>query len=636
MSNCGCPNAHDKRDNKKLWLWIFLARLIVSLALILVFIFVAAPLYVELPVFILAYSLVGFEVVWSALKNITRGKIFDENFLMSVASIAAFAIGEFTEAVALMIFFGVGALFQEMAVERSKKNIAKLMDIRPDHAHIRKGHEIIEIDPKEIKVGDIVVVRPSEKIALDGVIIKGNSFLDTKAITGEPIPRSVNVGDEVLSGTINTESVLEIKVTKPYGESTVAKILDLVQNASEKKSKSEKFITKFAQVYTPIVVLTAIAVALLPPLLSFGTYSEWLYRAIVFLVISCPCALVVSIPVGVFGGIGGSARNGTLIKGGNYLEALNQIKVVAFDKTGTLTKGVFEVSEIITNGISENELLELTAIAEQHSNHPIAKSILAHYGKKITQTADITEKSGMGIIAKFNGKTIHAGNQKLLSSIGLDDLQFYTQTTVYVALNKKYIGCILISDKIKETTKQAIAELGLVGITRTIMLTGDNETTAKEVAKELGITEYYANLLPQDKVTEFEKIKAGTTDKVAFVGDGMNDAPVLTRADIGIAMGGIGSDASIESADIVLMNDDIGKIAVAKKIARKTKRIIVQNICLALGVKAAVMGLAFFGLAWIWLAIFADVGVALLAILNATRCLKKGKRCRQAADGLLL
>jgi Cd2+/Zn2+-exporting ATPase len=487
---------------------------------------------------------------------------------------------------------------------------------------VKRGNNTEVVHPSGINVGDIIVVRAGEKIALDGNIISGKSFLDTRAITGESVPRRVNTGDSVLSGTINNESTLEIKVTKPFAESTVSKILELVEHAADKKTKSERFITRFARIYTPIVMLCAIAVAVLPPLVGLGTFGTWVYRAVSFLVISCPCALVISIPLGILGGLGGAARSGVLIKGGNFLDDLNEVTTVVFDKTGTLTQGVFEVTTVAPTGISADELLELAAVAEQNSNHPIAKSILTHYGHNVKVKADTTEKSGMGIIAKCARGTILAGNAKLMATVGVNNLPTFPQTTVHIALDKKYVGYILIADKAKDNIRTALSGLAAVCVTRTVMLTGDNETTAASIAGELGLSDYRAELLPADKVTEFENIKANNVNKVAFVGDGINDAPVLASADIGIAMGGIGSDAAIESADIVIMDDDIGKLATAKKIARKTKRIVVQNIVLALSIKVAVMALSALGITSILMAIFADVGVALLAILNATRALK--------------
>lgn len=613
VGNCSCCGGeNEKKRNLKL----FLARLVFALGLSITFLIIDVSIYVKLPVFIFAFLIAGFEVFWNAVKDITSGNFFDEHFLMTVAAIAAFIIGEYFEAVTLMVFFGVGDLLQELAVKKSRSNIAKLMDIRPDSANLKKGDSIVQVHPSEVYVGDIIVVKPGEKIALDGEVVYGESFIDTKAITGESVPRRVKVGSEILSGTINNESVIEIRVTKVFAESTVSKILELVQNASDKKSKSEKFITKFAKVYTPIVIVMALTVAFLPPLLGFNTFEYWMYNAISFLVISCPCALVVSIPVGVFGGIGGAARNGILIKGGNFLEDLCKVTTVAFDKTGTLTQGTFEVVE--TN--LTDDIMELVATAEQHSSHPIAKSILVHFGRGIEKKADITERGGLGIIAKIGKQDARAGNRKLMAEIGINDLPAFPQTTVYVAVDKKYAGYILIADRLKNDIQESVSAIKAQGIYRTVMLTGDNEETAKHIAEEVGI-EYRANLLPQDKVAEFERIKFESSGKAAFVGDGINDAPVLKISDIGIAMGGVGSDAAIEAADIVIMNDDIGKVAIAKKVAKKARRIIMQNIILSLGIKAAVMVFAMFGLASILAAIFADVGVALLAILNATRCL---------------
>lgn len=626
MSDCSCGSCgHEKERN----LQLFLIRLIVAISIGLVILFVDASTYIELPVMLLALILAGFEVFWNAIKDIAKGKLFDEQFLMATAAIAAFAVGESFEAVMLLVFFGVGDLLQELAVKRARANIAGLMDICPDVAYVRRGENVVEVHPSEVGVDDIIVVKPGEKIALDGVVIKGESFVDTRAITGESVPRRVVAGDEILSGTINNDGVLEIKVSKIFAESTVSKILALVENAADKKSKAEKFITKFAKIYTPIVIALALCVALLPPLLGFGAFSVWIYRAINFLVISCPCALVISIPLGVFGGVGGAARNGILVKGGNFLEEFINVTTVAFDKTGTLTKGVFEVTEIAPSGVSKDELIELCAVAEQYSNHPIAKSVMDYYrrskNEKTLPKASITERSGMGIVAKTKGKTIHVGNRKLMAEIGVMGLPSFAQTTVHIAVNSEYIGYVLIADRLKDNIKDTIAELGNVGITKTVMLTGDNSAIASVVAAEAGVSDYRAELLPQDKVGEFEKLKAESKGRVAFVGDGINDAPVLALSDIGIAMGGVGSDAAIESADVVIMDDDIGKIAVAKRISRKTRKIIIQNIVLALGVKFAVMGFAFFGMVSIWLAMIADVGVALIAVLNAARALGKRK-----------
>jgi Cd2+/Zn2+-exporting ATPase len=601
---------------------------------ILICFVIMPPKAVEICVLGAMFVLAGAEVIWGAIGSVARGRFFGENFMMAVVGIAAFAIGEYMEGVAIMIFFGFGELFQDMAVEHSRRSVTKLLALRPDIVSVRRGNEIIQIDPKDVHIGETIIIGVGERVAIDGVCTAGETFLDTRAITGEPVPRAVAVGGEVLSGTVNTQSQIEVRVTKLFGESTVAKILDLVERASSKKSTSEKFITKFAKVFTPVIMVIAVLVALVPPLLHLGSFSTYVYRAVCFIAVSCPCALVMSIPLGIFGGIGGAARNGILIKGGNYLETLNSVTVAAFDKTGTLTKGVFEVSQVITNGITERDLLALVAGAEAHSPHPIAKSIIAHcksLGIIPLAAQNIKEISGKGVNAKIGDQTVCVGNKNFVENQGISPLPSYTKTSVYVLANGAYLGCILIADKVKDNAAAAIRELELVGIRETIMLTGDNEQSAKDVAGDLGITRYFANLLPQDKVAAFEKIKAETTGKIAFIGDGINDAPVLTRADVGIAVvGDLGNDAAVEAADIVLLQnktdalDDINKIALAKRIAKKTRRIIIQNIVLALGVKAAVMVLAFLGYTQIYLAIFADVGVALLAILNATRALRVG------------
>jgi len=555
-----------------------------------------------------------------------RRFLFNEKTMMGEVLVATLIIGMWHEAIAIALFFAVGEMCQDFAVRRSRKNITKLMDIRPDFANLKTGKEVRQVPPAEVQIGATIIVKPGERIPIDGVIISGQSYLDTRAITGESVPRLAQKGDTVLSGTINTESVLEIKTTKLFGQSTVSKILELVENAQSKKSKSEEFITKFARVFTPTIMIFAILVAVLPPLCGFGSYQTWVYRAVIFVAISCPCALVMSIPLGVFGGIGGAARNGILIKGGNYLESLNRINAIAFDKTGTLTKGVFEVSQVnLTGKLTSNELIFLAANAEQHSPHPIAKSIIEYAKKTCPNFALVAtvarEKVGHGVQAKVNGKNVLCGNAGFVRDFIQNGAEQFNQTAVYIVVENEYVGNILISDKTREETAGAIADLRSVGIGKIVMLTGDNEQTAKTVASDLGI-DYRAGLLPADKVAEFEKIKAENPDlRVAFVGDGMNDAPVLTRADVGIALGGISTDAALEAADIVLMNDDLGKIATAKRIAKKTRHVIIQNICLALGIKATVMVLAFFGFAHIWAAVFADVGVALMAILNATRCL---------------
>lgn len=602
-----------------------------SLGIIITILFSILPTSdtVKLIAFLIAYAIVGFEILLTAGKNILKGQVFDENFLMGFASLGAFIIGEHVEAIAVLVFYGVGELLQDMAVNKSRKNIESLMDIRPDYANKLNYGNVTVVAPEEVATGDIILVKPGEKVPLDGLIMKGSSFVDTRALTGESVPREVYVGDLVLSGSINTSGVLEVEVSKTFGESTVAKILEMVQNAGSKKAESEKFITKFARYYTPAVVFSAVAVALVPPLFGLGSFTDWLYRALSFLIISCPCALVISIPLSFFGGIGGGAKQGILIKGGNYLDSLKQVDTIVFDKTGTLTKGVFDVSNVCpVNGTDEETLISYAAIAENHSTHPIAKSILTYYNKykKSEQipVAQITELAGYGIVAEYNNDVIYAGNEKLMSKYEINsDKVKASGSIVHIALNQTYLGYILISDELKSDAKELAATLKQLGVRKTVMLTGDHNNTAKEIAELCKIDEYQAELLPQDKVTWFEKYKeeANSMGKIIFVGDGINDAPVLAGADIGIAMGGIGSDAAIEAADVVIMNDDIGKIATAIKIARKTKQIVIQNIIFALGFKLLIMILAFFGVTSIWFAIFADVGVALIALVNAMRAM---------------
>ncbi|WP_426351350.1 heavy metal translocating P-type ATPase [Alloiococcus sp. CFN-8] len=578
--------------------------------------------------FFLSYLLAGGEVVLRAFKNIIRGQVFDENFLMTIATIGAFAIGEYPEGAAVMLFYQIGELFQDMAINRSRKSISDLMDIRPDYANLLVNGETVKVSPEEVRVGDIIVVKPGEKVPLDGVIVQGHSMVDTSALTGESVPREVEKGNDVLAGFINNNGVINIKVAKSFGESTVTKILDLVQNASGRKAPTENFITKFARYYTPIVVITAALLAVIPPIIIPGaSFSDWLYRGLVFLVISCPCALVVSIPLGFFGGIGGASKNGILIKGSNFLEALNDVETVVFDKTGTLTKGVFKVSKISPyNGFKEDELLEYTAMAESYSNHPIATSIISAYGKEVDKklVKEYEEIAGHGTKAMVKGKEILAGNKRLMESQNISyQRQEKPGTVVYIAIDKKYAGYILIADELKEDSKEAIRRLKDLGIKRTIMLTGDNRMVAHSIAESLGLDEVHSELLPQDKVSKFEEIAEGSTSKrrVAFVGDGINDAPVLARADIGIAMGGLGSDAAIEAADIVIMNDEPDKIGEALMIAKNTRKIVWQNIVFALGVKAIVLIMGAMGMASMWAAVFADVGVALIAVLNAMRVL---------------
>ncbi len=611
----------------------YLIRLGIAVAITLFVSLVKLPSIINISLLILAYLLAGYEILWSAAKNIRRGKVFDENFLMGIASLGAFFIGETVEAIAVLVFYGIGELLQDMAVHRSKKNITGLMDIRPDYANLMNGDSISVVSPEQVTVGDVILIKPGERVPLDGVITKGNSFLDTRALTGESVPREVLPGDNVLSGTINTSGVIEVEVTKSYGEATVSKILELVQNAGSKKSQSEKFITKFARYYTPIVVYSAVAVAILPPLLGFGAFSDWLYRALSFLIISCPCALVISIPLSFFGGIGGGAKQGVLIKGGNYLDALKQVDTIVFDKTGTLTKGVFKVVKVApTDRVSSEELLKLAAIAENHSLHPIAKSIKAFYEKTYPgmaiEAAQITEIAGHGVVAEYNGRIIYAGNDKLMHKYNIEVPEVKTiGSIVHVSADNHYLGYLLIADELKEGVKETITQLKQYGVKRTVMLTGDHNNVAKEIAELCGVDEYQAELLPQDKVSWFERIQSEVTGKgkIVFVGDGINDAPVLAQADIGIAMGGVGSDAAIEAADVVIMNDEISKIATAMKIARKTKSIVTQNIIFALGVKLLIMILAFFDITSIWFAIFADVGVALIALFNAMRAMRVQK-----------
>ena len=583
--------------------------------------------WLQIALFIISYIIVGGDVVKRAVKNIFKGQVFDENFLMSIATIGAFFIGEYPEGVAVMLFYQVGELFQSYAVGKSRKSIASLMDIRPDYANVKKGDELVKVDPDEVQIGDIIVIKAGEKIPLDGKVIEGSSMIDTSALTGESVPREVEVGSDILSGCININGVITAEVTKEFGESTVSKILDLVENASSKKSNSEQFITKFARYYTPVVVIIAVFLAIIPPLVIDGaTFSDWIYRALAFLVVSCPCALVISIPLSFFGGIGGASKKGVLVKGSNYLEALAETEIVVFDKTGTLTKGVFNVQEIHPEGVSKEELLELTAHAESYSNHPISLSLKRAYSKEIDngRISDVEEISGHGVIATVDGKKVMAGNIKLMKMM---DIPYFKGeligTIVHVAVNNKYIGYIVIADEVKEDSAQAIKELKAANIKQTVMLTGDNKSIGSKVAKELGLDKVYAELLPADKVEKLEELfsQKSKKGKLAFVGDGINDAPVLARADIGIAMGGLGSDAAIEAADVVIMTDEPSKIATTMKISKKTLKIAHQNIVFAIGIKIIVLILSAFGITTMWAAIFADVGVTILAVLNAFRAL---------------
>ena len=578
--------------------------------------------------YIIAYLIVGLEIVWKAIKNIFRGKVFDEHFLMAVATIGAFAIGEFPEAVAVMLFYQVGELFQDYAVDKSRKSITNLMDIRPDIAFVKRNGNIEKVSPEDVKIGENIVVKPGEKIPLDGIVVDGNSMVDTSALTGESLPREVNVGDKVLSGCINKNGLLTIKVEKEFGESTVSKILDLVENASSKKTKSENFITKFAKYYTPIVVIIAVLLAVIPPfLLNMGEFRDWLYRALTFLVVSCPCALVISIPLGFFGGIGGASKIGVLVKGSNYLEALASTEIVVFDKTGTLTEGVFEVQKVEPVGISQEELLKYATYAESNSNHPISVSLRNAYGKEIEQSKILyaEELAGRGVSSNVEGRGILIGNDKLMKEKNIS----YTPcneigTILYVAIDNKYAGYILISDKIKPDSFKAIKTLKANNIKETVMLTGDKKEVGEKVAEDLGLDKVYTELLPDGKVEKVEELMKDKSErgKLVFVGDGINDAPVLAISDIGIAMGGLGSDAAIEAADIVIMTDEPSKIGTAVKISKKTMRIVKQNIIFAIAVKVLVLILTAFGVSTMWEAVFADVGVSVLAIINSLRALR--------------
>ena len=592
-------------------------------------VFAKLPTLAELAFLIVAYVILGWDVVWQAVKNITRGQVFDEHFLMSVSTIGAFAIGEYPEAVAVMLFYQVGEFFQSLAVKRSRKSISDLMDICPDSATVKRNGVLQVVSPESVAVGEIIVVKPGEKIPLDGIVLDGESMLDTKALTGESVPRSIRKGDEALSGCINQSGLLTLKVTKSFGESTVSKITDLVENASARKAPTENFITTFARYYTPVVVGMAAVLAIIPPLVLGGGWSEWLRRGFVFLIVSCPCALVISIPLTFFGGIGAASKRGVLVKGSNYLEALNKVSVVVFDKTGTLTKGVFEVANIIpAAGYQKEQVLEYAAQAESYSNHPIAKSILATYGKPIDQKqfSDFEEISGHGISVMVQGKKILAGNSKLMESEKIAYAACDAAgTKFYVAADGSYVGCILIADEVKPDSKCAIAELKKIGVEKTVMLTGDDERIGKSVADELGLDAYYAQLLPDQKVEKLEMLdkQKRQGSKLAFVGDGINDAPVLARADVGIAMGGLGSDAAIEAADVVLMTDEPSKLVEAIDVAKATKRIVMQNIVIALGIKSVFLVLGALGMAGMWEAVFGDVGVTIIAVLNAMRILKK-------------
>ena len=577
--------------------------------------------------YLIPYGIIGWDVLWRAIRNIKNGQVFDENFLMSVATVGAFGCGEYPEAVAVMLFYQVGELFQSVAVDRSRKSISALMDIRPDYANIEQNGELVQVDPEEVSVGDVIVVKAGERVPLDGTVLEGTSSLDTAALTGESLPRDVQAGDEVVSGCVNLTGVLHVKVNKPFGESTVAKILDLVENSSSKKAKAENFITKFARYYTPAVVFAALALAALPPLLGMGPWLMWVQRALNFLVVSCPCALVISIPLSFFGGIGGASKQGILVKGGNYLEALAQAGIVVFDKTGTLTKGSFEVTAVHPQQVSEQELLELAALAERFSDHPISRSIQAacQSAPDPNRVTDAKEIAGHGVRAVVDGKTVLAGNQKLMDQfhIPFEDACHHVGTIIHVAVDGVYMGHIVISDQVKEGAQETLRDLKVAGMRKTVMLTGDSQAVGQAVARQLGLDEVHAELLPGDKVDQVERLlqSKGPKEQLVFVGDGINDAPVLSRADIGVAMGAMGSDAAIEAADIVLMDDDLKKLPVAVRIARKTLRIVRENIVFALAVKFLVLILSAVGVANMWWAVFADVGVSVIAILNSMRML---------------
>lgn len=604
-----------------------LARIIVAAVL-----FAAGGLlhlegWAELGVYLICYAVIGWDIVWKAITNILHGQVFDENFLMTIATVGALILGEHSEGVAVMLFYQVGEWFQSYAVSKSRRSITSLMDIRPDYANIEKDGKLIQVDPEDVQIGDTIIVKPGERVPLDGKIIKGSSTLDTSALTGESMPREVEAGMEVISGCINQTGILTIQTTKEFGESTVAKILDLVENASDKKGRMENFITRFARYYTPVVVFAALALAVLPPLVTGQAFSIWIYRALTFLVISCPCALVISIPLSFFGGIGGASKIGVLVKGSNYLEALAYTETVVFDKTGTLTKGSFAVTEIQANGMTDEELLELAAYAEDYSNHPISLSIQKAYGKKIdnSRITDVQEIAGHGVQAVIDGMTVLAGNAKLMEREHIP----YTAsnaigTVVYVAFDGRYAGCIVIADEIKADAPAAIKTLKAAGIRQTVMLTGDADAVGQDVARRLGLDRAYTELLPADKVDRVEELLKQKSERgmLAFVGDGINDAPVLARADVGIAMGALGSDAAIEAADVVLMTDEPSKIAAVMQIARKTIRISNENIVFALGVKFLVLILGAVGRANMWAAVFADVGVSVIAILNAIRAMR--------------
>ncbi len=606
-----------------------LIKIIISLLLVVISLLLKfdTELYSNI-LYVIAYIIVGYDIVLKAVRNIFKGKVFDENFLMTVATIGAFCIGEFPEAVAVMLFYQIGELFQSYAVDRSRKSVASLMDIRPDYANVYRENEIERVDPDEVNIGEIILVKPGEKIPLDGIVVDGESMLNTQALTGESVPRKVTVNDEVLSGCINNDGILKIKVSKEFEESTVSKILDLVENASSRKSKSENFISKFAKYYTPIVVIVSVALAVIPPLvIKEALFSDWLYRALSFLVVSCPCALVISIPLSFFGGIGAASKIGVLIKGSNYLEALASAEIVVCDKTGTLTEGVFKVQKIKAIGYSDDELLRYAAYAEGFSNHPISISLKQAYNKEINEklVTETQEISGKGVLAKVDGKMVLVGNEKIMKEYNIKfQKSEETGTIVYVAINDEFAGTILIADKIKEDSYKAVKLFKNNNVKKVVMLTGDRDNISESIANELNLDEYHAELLPQDKVSWVEKLmtQKSSGGKLIFVGDGINDAPVLALSDIGIAMGGLGSDAAIEAADVVIMTDEPSKIASSVQISKKTMRIVKQNIVFAIAVKIGVLIFSAFGVSTMWEAVFADVGVSVLAIVNALRVLR--------------
>ena len=609
-----------------------LIRIIAAVVLLIALAFVPAEGWLQFALYMIPYLVIGYDILKKAVKGILNRQVFDENFLMAVATIGAIALGDYKEGVAVMLFYQIGELFQSYAVGKSRRNISELMDIRPDYANVEQDGELVQVDPDEVEIGTVILVKPGEKIPIDGIVVEGASSLNTSALTGESLPREAKEGDEVISGCINMTGLLKIRTTKEFGESTVSKILELVENSSSRKSRSENFISKFARIYTPAVCYGAVALALIPPIVRMvfmglpADFGTWIYRALTFLVISCPCALVISIPLSFFAGIGGASKEGVLVKGSNYLETLSQTKYVVFDKTGTMTQGVFEVSGIYPAALSKEEVVEYAACAESYSSHPISKSLQKAYGKEIdkNRVTEVKEISGKGVTAQVDGRLVAAGNGKLMDQLGVP----YTVcnevgTLVYVAVDGRFAGCILISDLLKPHAKEAIAALKNAGVTRTVMLTGDTKRVADAVAAELGIHEVCSELLPADKVSKVEKLLARKSgkEKLAFVGDGINDAPVLSRADIGIAMGALGSDAAIEAADIVLMDDDPLKIAKAIRISRKCIRIVYENIYFAIGIKVICLILGALGIANMWAAIFADVGVMVIAVLNAIRAL---------------